>query len=66
MAHDYLIIGAGPAGLRLAALPERDGRDHADPGQRPRFDTAVPRVAENLENRRDLPAPFVGERLVGA
>src|SRR5687768_4849532 len=29
MAHDYLIIGAGPAGLQLAALLERDGRDYA-------------------------------------
>ncbi|MBW4718746.1 FAD-dependent oxidoreductase [Saccharothrix obliqua] len=29
MAHDYLIIGAGPAGLQLAALMERDGRDYA-------------------------------------
>ncbi|WP_112268503.1 NAD(P)-binding domain-containing protein [Lentzea terrae] len=29
MAHDYLIIGAGPAGLQLAALLDRDGRDYA-------------------------------------
>ncbi|RKT55379.1 NAD(P)-binding domain-containing protein [Saccharothrix australiensis] len=29
MAHDYLIIGAGPAGLQLAALFQRDGRDYA-------------------------------------
>ncbi|SDP87581.1 FAD-dependent monooxygenase [Lentzea jiangxiensis] len=29
MAHEYLIIGAGPAGLPLAALPARGGRDHA-------------------------------------
>ncbi|AXX31714.1 NAD(P)-binding domain-containing protein [Actinosynnema pretiosum subsp. pretiosum] len=29
MAHEYLIIGAGPAGLQLAALLERDGRDYA-------------------------------------
>jgi thioredoxin reductase len=29
MGHDYLIIGAGPAGLQLAALLERDGRDYA-------------------------------------
>ncbi|MFE6282300.1 NAD(P)-binding domain-containing protein [Streptomyces sp. NPDC057877] len=28
MAHDYLIIGAGPAGLQLAALLERDGADY--------------------------------------
>ncbi|MFY1635025.1 NAD(P)-binding domain-containing protein [Solwaraspora sp. WMMB335] len=29
MAHDYLIIGAGPAGLQLAALMHRDGHDYA-------------------------------------
>src|SRR5919108_230285 len=28
MPHDYLIIGAGPAGLQLAALLERDGHDY--------------------------------------
>ncbi|XVU29823.1 NAD(P)-binding domain-containing protein [Actinoplanes sp. CA-054009] len=28
MTHDYLIIGAGPAGLQLAALMERDGLDY--------------------------------------
>ncbi|WP_314414944.1 FAD-dependent oxidoreductase [Streptomyces kroppenstedtii] len=28
MAHDYLIIGAGPAGLQLAASLERDGADY--------------------------------------
>ncbi|GAA0470084.1 pyridine nucleotide-disulfide oxidoreductase [Paractinoplanes deccanensis] len=28
MTHDYLIIGAGPAGLQLAALMERDGHDY--------------------------------------
>ena len=28
MTHEYLIIGAGPAGLQLAALLERDGHDY--------------------------------------
>ncbi len=28
MTHDYLIIGAGPAGLQLAALLDRDGLDY--------------------------------------
>ncbi|MFY1693245.1 NAD(P)-binding domain-containing protein [Plantactinospora sp. WMMB782] len=28
MTHDYLILGAGPAGLQLAALLERDGHDY--------------------------------------
>ncbi|MFG2005339.1 NAD(P)-binding domain-containing protein [Spirillospora sp. NPDC048911] len=28
MPHDYLIIGAGPAGLQLAASLERDGHDY--------------------------------------
>jgi thioredoxin reductase len=28
MTHDYLIIGAGPAGLQLAALLAADGHDH--------------------------------------
>ncbi|MEU4238362.1 NAD(P)-binding domain-containing protein [Actinoplanes sp. NPDC026619] len=28
MTHDYLIIGAGPAGLQLASLLERDGHDY--------------------------------------
>ncbi|CAM5683694.1 NAD(P)-binding domain-containing protein [Streptomyces fumanus] len=28
MVRDYLIIGAGPAGLQLAAALERDGRDY--------------------------------------
>src|SRR4051794_34870198 len=28
MTHDYLIIGAGPAGLQLADLLERDGHDY--------------------------------------
>lgn len=28
MTHDCLIIGAGPAGLQLATLLERDGHDY--------------------------------------
>ncbi|MFW6695670.1 NAD(P)-binding domain-containing protein [Streptomyces sp. MAR4 CNX-425] len=28
MTHDYLIIGAGPAGLQLASFLERDGADY--------------------------------------
>jgi thioredoxin reductase len=28
MTHDYVIIGAGPAGLQLSALFQKDGRDH--------------------------------------
>ncbi|GAA0527699.1 NAD(P)-binding domain-containing protein [Paractinoplanes ferrugineus] len=28
MTHDYLIIGAGPAGLQLASLLDRDGHDY--------------------------------------
>ncbi|GAA1644134.1 NAD(P)-binding domain-containing protein [Actinoplanes couchii] len=28
MTHDYLVIGAGPAGLQLASLMERDGHDY--------------------------------------
>ncbi|MEU4164707.1 NAD(P)-binding domain-containing protein [Actinoplanes sp. NPDC026670] len=28
MTHDYLIIGAGPAGLQLASLMQRDGHDY--------------------------------------
>ena len=28
MVRDYLIVGAGPAGLQLASLLERDGRDY--------------------------------------
>ncbi|MEV0235312.1 NAD(P)-binding domain-containing protein [Nonomuraea sp. NPDC050786] len=46
MAHDYLIIGAGPAGLQLAASLERSGHDYvvlergAGPGS---FFTRFPR-----------------------
>ncbi|GID30743.1 NAD(P)-binding domain-containing protein [Paractinoplanes brasiliensis] len=37
MMHEYLIIGAGPAGLQLAALLERDGHDYLvlEAGERP-------------------------------
>ncbi|MEU7850472.1 NAD(P)-binding domain-containing protein [Micromonospora parva] len=37
MTHDCLIIGAGPAGLQLAALLERDGHDYVvlEGGPRP-------------------------------
>ena len=37
MTHEYLIIGAGPAGLQLAALLEREGRDYVvlEAGPRP-------------------------------
>jgi thioredoxin reductase len=37
MTHDYLIIGAGPAGLQLAALLQRDGHDYVvlEAGPRP-------------------------------
>jgi thioredoxin reductase len=46
MTHDYLIIGAGPAGLQLAALLERDGHDYVvlEAGSRPGgFFTRYPR-----------------------
>jgi len=46
MVRDYLIIGAGPAGLQLAALMERDGRDYTvlERGDRPgTFFTRYPR-----------------------
>ncbi|AGL20616.1 NAD(P)-binding domain-containing protein [Actinoplanes sp. N902-109] len=37
MTHDYLIIGAGPAGLQLASLLQREGHDYVvlEAGPRP-------------------------------
>src|SRR4051794_18851221 len=58
MTHDYLIIGAGPAGLQLAALLVRDGHDYAvlERGTAPgTFFTRYPRhrrLNANLPSRR--------------
>ncbi|MCG8927211.1 hypothetical protein [Lentzea sp. CC55] len=64
MAHEYLIIGAGPAGLQLPALPARDGRDHAvlERGSGDPFDISVPRVVENDAVNTGCPHPVVRDR----
>lgn len=55
MVRDYLIIGAGPAGLQLAALLERDGRDYVvlERGSGPgTFFTTFPRHRQLISNNK--------------
>ncbi|MFF1920297.1 NAD(P)-binding domain-containing protein [Streptomyces sp. NPDC058221] len=55
MTHDYLIIGAGPAGLQLAAFLERDGADYVvlERGSGPgTFFTRFPRHRNLISNNK--------------
>lgn len=55
MVHDYLIIGAGPAGLQLASLLERDGCDYVvlERGSGPgTFFTRYPRHRQMISNNK--------------
>ncbi|WP_345589832.1 NAD(P)-binding domain-containing protein [Streptomyces marokkonensis] len=55
MSHDYLIIGAGPAGLQLASLMERDGADYVvlERGSVPgAFFTRFPRHRSLISNNK--------------
>ncbi|WP_406151026.1 NAD(P)-binding domain-containing protein [Streptomyces sp. NBC_01012] len=55
MTHDYLIIGAGPAGLQLAAFLERDGADYVvlERGSGPgTFFTRFPRHRYLISNNK--------------
>ncbi|WP_399882160.1 NAD(P)-binding domain-containing protein [Streptomyces sp. BBFR51] len=55
MTHDYLIIGAGPAGLQLAAFLERDGADYVvlERGSGPgTFFTRFPRHRHLISNNK--------------